>query len=528
MASLALAALVGVGFGSIKYIPNLIDKVLPIIGFQEKKPAAQFSSVIVTSKPAGAKILLNGNNTNKTSPTTISDLKVGNSYSLRLELEGYSPINKKMNITSIDPTYLNLTMIKPTGSLIITSQPSGSQILVNGKNTGLVTPATVDELTLKADQKIVLKKEGHENYEQTVNLSNTKPQPMIAELKAKAPEKARLSISSTPSGASVLLDNKKTGRTTPTELTNLDIGKYTIQLELTGYGKWQGQLNINKPQAYQMAAILTKSKVPIQKIEPAPAKKEPKKKKIATTGSLRVKSTPSGAHITVDGKRTGKKTPATITNLAPGQHTISLNISGRKAWSRSATIVAGKTRSLTGSLTAAVTAATPAAIPKKKPSTTPRTKKPVQTRESAITGGTGTIKLSSKPSGADVFINAEYKGKTPITVKVPSGKAQVIVNKEGKLRYTNTVNVKPNQTLKLTSIKLGNIYGEVRLTSVPPRATITYDGKTIPPKTPVTIRKIRRDQVHTITLSLPGYHPWTKSFKVTGKSITLNAFLQKQ
>ncbi len=52
-----------------------------------------------------------------------------------------------------------------------------------------------------------------------------------------------------------------------------------------------------------------------------------------------VKSNPDGAEITVDGKYTGS-TPSTL-RLAPGDHTISVEKSGFKAWQRTMTVSAG-------------------------------------------------------------------------------------------------------------------------------------------------------------------------------------------
>jgi hypothetical protein len=52
-----------------------------------------------------------------------------------------------------------------------------------------------------------------------------------------------------------------------------------------------------------------------------------------------IKSTPDAAEITIDGKLVGT-TPSTV-QLAPGEHTISIDKSGFKQWQRTITVTAG-------------------------------------------------------------------------------------------------------------------------------------------------------------------------------------------
>ena len=62
------------------------------------------------------------------------------------------------------------------------------------------------------------------------------------------------------------------------------------------------------------------------------------------TGSLSIRSEPSGARITIDGLPRGT-TPATIPNLSAGDHTVVLELGGRKA-AQAVKIEAGSTAQL--------------------------------------------------------------------------------------------------------------------------------------------------------------------------------------
>jgi len=58
------------------------------------------------------------------------------------------------------------------------------------------------------------------------------------------------------------------------------------------------------------------------------------------------------------------------------------------------------------------------------------------------------------------------------------------------------------------------MHGDVFVTSIPPGATVMLDGRNVGARTPVTIRKVKRDRNHTISVSLSGYRTWTRSFSL--------------
>ena len=517
-----LLLLTVVVYGGFKYYPLVKDTFFTKEA-EKKEEKVVFTSINLKSSPSGAKIYLDGRNTNLATPTILTDLKVGSSHTIKLELENYRPFEKSIDMASEKPIIFSADLIRITGAIFVTSQPPGANIFINDKDTTLTTPATIEKIPLKEDQKVALKKDGFITYEQIINLNSEKLQPFSTELVKKKPDKAVLVISSTPSGANILINGEKTGKTTPAQITDLDVAKYDVQLELSGFDLWSRSINVSKPDEFDISALLVKP----TKVE----KPKEEEKIVAESGSIRVTSSPSGAKIYIDGKYSGRSTPSTIKDLSSGSHKIKLEQSGYKTWSRTIEIKPGETISQSGTLTASAPSAPQYTKPTPTPTPTPTqpTYRPTpQPPQKTRTGGTGTVKISSDPSGADVFIGGEYKGKTPLTTNVPAGNTKVIINKEGLQRYSRSVNVESNKTVKLTNIKLGNMYGQVKLTSVPPRASVVFDGRQIPPKTPVTIKKVSKDQPHTITVSLPGYRSWTKTFSITsGDDISLNAFLEK-
>lgn len=133
----------------------------------------------------------------------------------------------------------------------------------------------------------------------------------IGEVLLNVKQRGGISILSTPTDATVYLDDKQVGKT-PFEDKNLDIKKYTVKIEKDS-GVWQGivrlipqtMLIINRDLASEQASssgeILTLDK----------------------GRGITVVSNPSDTEVEIDGKSYGK-TPLSV-NIQSGEHTILLS-----------------------------------------------------------------------------------------------------------------------------------------------------------------------------------------------------------
>ncbi len=131
---------------------------------------------------------------------------------------------------------------------------------------------------------------------------------------------AELKITSTPDGAKVEIDGYSEPKwVTPFTASNLAAGTHTLYLTKIGY--------VEEQQKVELAAGNVKA-VDVQLRAIAPI--------------VTVSSTPMGANIWVDGKDTGKTTPAEIDSLQKGQHTILLRKPGFKEVSTSETLAEGQ------------------------------------------------------------------------------------------------------------------------------------------------------------------------------------------
>ena len=418
----------------------------------EETPWRNFGSIKVTTNPEGVSIFLNNEATNLTSPTTLTKLKVGDKYALRLSKENYETIEETITVDSNKEIALSKTLTPlPLGVINITSEPKGAQIFINEQYTGQITPSRIDNLSLNTPHIVRLSLANHQDWTSSITLKNFDPLDLTAPLKTipqptapPAPTVGILTLQSNPEGARVSINGQDMGQTTPTSIANITLGYYyNIVLKREGYKDWEQSFKMSQEQPPPLVANL--EKIP----EPSP----------------QVKKTPPPPQKKVEPKPEPKYV------------------------SRS---------------------------PEPEPYIPPsRIEKPVyqEPPSTRVSGPPGSLKIKSDPAGAEVYINSEYRGVTPLTVNdVSPGTVKIMVSKDGYLSYRSSLNLKPGSSQNLGDIKLGSRFGEVRIKSSPPGAIVSFDGQRIGARTPVTIRKVPRDEKHSVKIDLEGYQSWSKTF----------------
>jgi hypothetical protein len=109
-------------------------------------------------------------------------------------------------------------------------------------------------------------------------------------------------VESTPQGASIYLDDEDTGRYTPSTLTGIETGMYTIRVELEGYEIPDDEWVTVKTDTPAMVRFnLTQE-----------------------GGSIEISSVPTGARIYCDGEDTGLQTDTVLELIPQGERTITL------------------------------------------------------------------------------------------------------------------------------------------------------------------------------------------------------------
>ena len=185
-----------------------------------------------------------------------------------------------------------------TGYLVVETEPSGATVLINGKEVG----KSPKQLESMVGRYVVVAELGKLYYpaRQEVDLTS-----QGAEVKLKLlPAHGKLAVKTEPRDALIWLDGEKAG-TGQYENAMKPSGKYELRVERANYLSWRGEV------------VVEDGKETIQKVELE-----------QNFGSLEVTSSPPGASILLDGKETGKKTPAVFGVLEPGVYSVKLVLEG--------------------------------------------------------------------------------------------------------------------------------------------------------------------------------------------------------
>jgi len=145
-------------------------------------------------------------------------------------------------------------------------------------------------------------------------------------------------------------------------------------------------------------------------------------------GRLLVRSTPSGASVSVDGVAKGE-TPLALRDLDIGTRSVTIARRGYVAETRRVSITKARpARTLDVRLSAAAAAAPP------KPATPATLNKPAVP--------TGSLAVESRPVGATVTINGKPSGATPITINdLEPGEYRILMSMPGYRNFATTVRV---------------------------------------------------------------------------------------
>ncbi|MEK6952705.1 MAG: PEGA domain-containing protein [Nanoarchaeota archaeon] len=136
------------------------------------------------------------------------------------------------------------------------------------------------------------------------------------------------------------------------------------------------------------------------------------------------------------------------------------------------------------------------------------------TSSTTITGDTfvGNLYVSSKPTGASVYLDGVYKAKTNTTIKTLAPKNYNLkLTKSGYVDYIVSVWVYSGQTSYVNAILQRNV-GSINVTSIPKPAGIYLDG--VYKGTTNRILTNIATGNHNIKLNKTGYYDYTKNFTV--------------
>jgi tRNA A-37 threonylcarbamoyl transferase component Bud32 len=152
------------------------------------------------------------------------------------------------------------------------------------------------------------------------------------------------------------------------------------------------------------------------------------------TGELLVVSDPSGARVLLDGNDVDELTPFGPAQIPAGPHTVEIRLEGFAQARRHVTITPGLTTQLS------ITLSRPSAVP------APVAPPPAEPRQSAKVGS---LKLGSEPTGAQVYLNREQRGATPLEIaSLREGSYELRLELPGYVPHTGSVDIRGGETVQ--------------------------------------------------------------------------------
>lgn len=194
----------------------------------------------------------------------------------------------------------------------------------------------------------------------------------------------------------------------------------------------------------------------------------------AQSSDVQIRSTPSGATVSIDG-RTAGVTPLALPAFAPGKHLVTASLKGYRDLHK--TLITEPDQQTVLDL--------------------------------ALEPLCGLLLLHSTPAGAEVEVNDVHRGITPVLITdLPPGIHRARITKSGFL--TRQIDISINsRTPERIQVALTADIATLSVKATPANAVVTLDGVTRG-TAPCTIQDVRTGEI-SLVIAAPGHHPFAET-----------------
>ncbi len=240
------------------------EQVVISIPVSEPPAPAATGTIDIRSASPGLSVHLDGA-PRGSAPVVLTGVPVGN-HVLEFRSSSYYSLSIGVDVAEGTQTVHASPVVFPkTGSISVTSSPSGYPIIINGANTGTITPGTVTGLTAGL-QIVELRPPGYNNWKRSVTVYPGKIEVMVADLVSPgAPatpvptplpsSTGSLRATSIPAGANVNVGDRYYG-ITPVTIPDLAPGPHHVTISLAGYAPWSGTVSITAGETLDLTPTL--------------------------------------------------------------------------------------------------------------------------------------------------------------------------------------------------------------------------------------------------------------------------------
>jgi hypothetical protein len=338
---------------------------------REAKPATLDVRSVSNDSASGGTVYIDGQQVG-TVPARVQ-LSAG-SHLVEVKKTGFNDYREQTTVSEGESRsmVIELQPQAKKGSILVTADVAGADVYVDGVRKD-AAPALVSDL-IEGSHTVEVRKDPLPPFKTVVNVIGNQQVKVEARIGAGAVGSLRV-VSSTP-GAVVFVDGEQKGKANE-EIPNLKPGQHIIEVRAQGFASQVVEQTISPGEQKLVKMDLMQGQG-------------------AGVARLRIVSPVPDAEVFIDGSSAGKA-PVERGDLVAGKHYITVRAKGYAEWKREVNLESGNATTLTADLSAS-----------------------------------GVLKILSNVAGADVFIDGEMKGKTPLTLEaVPSGDHLVEVRSKG-------------------------------------------------------------------------------------------------
>jgi eukaryotic-like serine/threonine-protein kinase len=222
------------------------------------------------STPEGAEIVVDGKAQGAT-PITVPEMSPG-VHTVTFSKAGYRSETRNVEVERGKRAQINAVLISSMATVSVNSTPAGASVLIDGNETGKLTPAQVQ--VAEGGHKVTLKLQGWHTAETSFSLKPGETYnftPVLTRDTAKLggffrkvfgpgdpANKGTLIIRTSPPGATVLVNGNQLPKTTPIPRAPMEPGKYRVTIKLKGYKTIERDVTLEKGKVVDLSGPLEK------------------------------------------------------------------------------------------------------------------------------------------------------------------------------------------------------------------------------------------------------------------------------
>jgi serine/threonine protein kinase len=233
-------------------------------GRSRSVPTVVPAQVTVNSVPEGAEVSFDGSMLCQT-PCTLTGIAPGQ-HSVSASKAGFSAANRTLSLASGAKTSVSLELSQMTAMISVVSNPAGAAIVLDGKDTGKLTPSRL-VLEKPGKHSITIRRYGYLDSSSSVNIelgqTATVNQDLTKlgttdDIKAAGGKFKKVfghgndgfgmgivSVKTQPKGAQIMVNNRVLDKTAPFDFY-LNPGTYVIDVTMSGYRPLHRVVNIQE------------------------------------------------------------------------------------------------------------------------------------------------------------------------------------------------------------------------------------------------------------------------------------------